>query len=168
MVGISSKALNGIAENKYRYNGNEEQKGEFSDGSGLDVYDFNARTNDAQIGRFIQIDPLSDEGDQEGVSPYQFGLNNPILYNDPDGECPLCVIPIVIGLLLNSQPANPPAAITHQTQEDIDRWKQAEQDQSAGVVTSLIPGGKAAKPSQIIYQKASNEVKRAEKNTRKQ
>ncbi|MBX2925907.1 MAG: hypothetical protein KF746_27170 [Chitinophagaceae bacterium] len=79
MQGISSKALAfGNPENKIGYNGNEIQNKEFNDGSGLELYDFNARTYDPQIGRFIQIDPLSDEGDQESLSPYHFSKNNPI------------------------------------------------------------------------------------------
>jgi RHS repeat-associated protein len=89
MAGISSKAA-GKLENKKGYNGNELQNKEFSDGSGLDVYDFNARTYDQQIGRFIQIDPLTEEGGQESLSPFHFSYNNPVLYSDPDGQCPNC------------------------------------------------------------------------------
>jgi RHS repeat-associated protein len=97
MAGISSKALNTGGNdpscgcpNKKGFNGNEIQNKEFTDGSGLEVYDFNARTYDQQIGRFIQIDPLTDEGDQEKLSTYHFSNNNPIRYNDPDGKCPGC------------------------------------------------------------------------------
>jgi RHS repeat-associated protein len=102
MKGISSSAANFGGNtpsssggcgcpNKKGFNGNEIQQKEFSDGSGLEVYDFNARTYDQQIGRFIQIDPVPDEGEQESLSPYHFAGNNPILYNDPDGKCPWCV-----------------------------------------------------------------------------
>jgi len=101
MAGISSKAFKGnYAENKRGYNGNELQSKEFSDGSGLDVYDFNARSYDQQIGRFLQIDPLSDEGSQETLTPFQFSYNNPVRYNDPDGKCPSCVIGGIIGALV--------------------------------------------------------------------
>jgi RHS repeat-associated protein len=86
MAGISSKAAGSLI-NKKGYNGNEIQNKEFSDGSGLELYDFNARTYDQQIGRFIQIDPLTEDG-QESINPYHFSFNNPIRFNDPDGEAP--------------------------------------------------------------------------------
>ncbi|MGC4037071.1 MAG: RHS repeat-associated core domain-containing protein [Chitinophagaceae bacterium] len=99
MSGISRKALNAGGNdnscgcpNKKEFNGNEIQNKEFSDGSGLEVYDFNARTYDQQIGRFIQIDPLTEEGNQESLTPYQFSYNNSIRFNDPDGKCPGCVV----------------------------------------------------------------------------
>jgi len=96
MAGISSKAFQssspdcGCPSNKKGFNGNEIQNKEFSDGSGLELYDFNARTYDQQIGRFIQIDPVSEEGDQESLTPYHFSGNNPSTFNDPDGKCPWC------------------------------------------------------------------------------
>jgi RHS repeat-associated protein len=94
MAGISSKA-SGKLENRRGYNGNEIQNKEFSDGSGLDVYDFNARTYDQQLGRFIQIDPLADFEGQESLSPYHFSYNNPVTFSDPDGKCP-CLLPVII------------------------------------------------------------------------
>ncbi|MET7001558.1 RHS repeat domain-containing protein [Chitinophaga defluvii] len=99
MAGISSNALKGTnyPENRIKYNGNELQTKEFSDESGLEWYDFNARLYDQQIGRFQQIDPWIEFGSQEILTPYQFSLNNPIRYNDPDGKCPICpVIPYII------------------------------------------------------------------------
>ena len=89
MAGISSKA-SGALENKKKYNGNELQNKEFSDGSGLELYDFNARTYDQQVGRFIQIDPTPEDGEQEGLTSYHFSGNNPSTFNDPNGKCPWC------------------------------------------------------------------------------
>ncbi len=89
MAGISSKAAGKLRSNK-GFNGNELQSKEFSDGSGLELYDFNARTYDPQIGRFMQIDPETELW-QENLTPYHFGLNNPILHDDPDGKNPIVI-----------------------------------------------------------------------------
>ena len=85
MAGISDKVIKtNYSENRYRYNsGNELQNKEFADGSGLEMYDAGFRRLDPQLGRFAQIDPLSERTDFS--SAYQFANNNPISMNDPTG-----------------------------------------------------------------------------------
>ena len=84
LISFIASSLNTL-DNRYEYNGKEKQDREFSDDGGLDWYDYGARMYDAQIGRWGQFDPLADSSHQ-GISPYGFVYNNPVLYADHQGE----------------------------------------------------------------------------------
>lgn len=73
--------------NKNLYNGGSEWQNDFADLP--DYYKTHFRNYDAAIGRFIGIDVRAEENPL--VTPYHYGLNNPIYYNDPlgDKEAPL-------------------------------------------------------------------------------
>ncbi len=87
IAGISSKKLGdvlyeGSLENKHLYNDKE-----LIDEADLDLYDFGFRIYDPQIGRFTQIDPLTDE--MPFFSPYLFAGNEPIGNIDFEGLNPI-------------------------------------------------------------------------------
>lgn len=63
----------------YKYNGKELQ-----DELGLNMYDYGARNYDPALGRWMNIDNLSEK--YFSLSPYHYAGNNPVLYLDVDGN----------------------------------------------------------------------------------
>ena len=79
---LSSKKLGdnyeGTLKNNYLYNGKE-----LFDDADMNWYDYGFRNYDPQIGRFMQLDPLTDS--YPFLTPYQYASCDPITNIDIDG-----------------------------------------------------------------------------------
>ena len=64
--------------NRFKFNGKEEQTS-----GNLGLLDYGARMYDANIGRWFVQDPLSEK--YYSQSPYNYCVNNPVMFVDPDG-----------------------------------------------------------------------------------
>jgi len=91
LAGVSGAAPGLTLKNFYQFNGKENQLD-----LGLNWNHQDARFYDYQLGRWHVVDPLVEAG-QEIWTPYQFGYDNAVRYNDPDGLCPTCLIGAVVG-----------------------------------------------------------------------
>ncbi len=74
-------AINGRNHN-YGFGNKEEQ-----DELGLGWIDITARNYDPALGRWMNLDPLAEKYNE--YSPYNYVVNNPLLFIDPDGKDPI-------------------------------------------------------------------------------
>ncbi|EDP94442.1 DUF6443 domain-containing protein [Kordia algicida OT-1] len=68
----------------YGFNGEKEEQNELD----LNWIDYGARNYDASLGRWFSVDNMAEEF--YDWTPYKYGLDNPINYTDPDGNCETC------------------------------------------------------------------------------
>jgi len=137
MAGISSKAA-GKLENKFKYNGKELQNQEFSNGSGLELYDFGKRNYDPQIGRWHTVDPKAEQ--MRRYTPYNYAFDNPLRYIDPEGMAPYDVIFTSNGKevsRIKSEKVNKTIEIGNETLLGANLHK----DGKVAYVTALLPDG---------------------------
>jgi RHS repeat-associated protein len=67
--------------------------------TGLGIYDYQARYYSPKLGRFLSPDTIIPEfADPQSWNRFSYAANNPIRYNDPDGHCAVCAIPVVVGI----------------------------------------------------------------------
>ena len=65
----------------------------------LNLLHFENRLLDRELNRFNTVDKLSWHPNQVDKSPYSAFWNNPFRYNDPDGNCPFCLVGFAIGFI---------------------------------------------------------------------
>ncbi len=74
-------SLGNAVAKKYMFGGKEYQ-----DELNLGWYDVSARNYDPALGRWMNLDPLAEQ--MRRHSPYNFGFNNPVYFQDYDGMMP--------------------------------------------------------------------------------
>ena len=74
-------AINGT-HHKYMFGGKEFDESFQT----LNTYDFGARNYDPALARWMNIDPLAEQGRR--WSPYNYAFDNPVYFVDPDGMWP--------------------------------------------------------------------------------
>ncbi|WP_420552089.1 DUF6443 domain-containing protein [Tenacibaculum aiptasiae] len=79
--GNVSSLGNSVAQ-KFKFNGKE-----FEQSLGVNLYEYGARMYDPSIALFTSIDPKADVYSNQ--SPYIYAANNPIFYEEKNGEFPL-------------------------------------------------------------------------------
>ncbi|KZS41509.1 hypothetical protein AWE51_21105 [Aquimarina aggregata] len=82
--GLTHKGYNNILRGRnhnYGFGGTE-----FSEELNLNSYDFGERNYNPTLGRWFNIDPLTEF--MRSQSPYNFGFNNPIYFSDSGGNIP--------------------------------------------------------------------------------
>lgn len=63
---------------------------------------FGTRLYDAGVGRFLQPDSLGlNVSLLRRNNPYSYAFNNPLLYRDPNGECPICIV-VAVGAVFGA------------------------------------------------------------------
>jgi RHS repeat-associated protein len=78
-----------VSAGEYRYGFNSmEQDDEWSVTGGH--LDFGARIYDSRLGRWLALDPKAAK--YPAYSPYNFSINSPVAFNDPDGEDAVFVV----------------------------------------------------------------------------
>ncbi|WP_299111923.1 polymorphic toxin type 8 domain-containing protein, partial [uncultured Winogradskyella sp.] len=77
---VVSANVNSVAS-RFKFGGKE-----YNEELGLEWYDVSARNYDPALGRWMNLDPLAEK--MRRHSPYNFGFDNPVYFQDYDGMAP--------------------------------------------------------------------------------
>ncbi len=151
---VSSNA-NSVAS-KFKYTGKELQEE-----LGLNMYDYGARMYDPALGRFMSVDKLADHLRQINRSPYAYGWNNPVYYNDPDGNCPQCISGAIVGAVLEilSQVGSSMLldGLSFEESLDVLDYSDIAVETGIGALSGALDGG-ASKLAKFLVKKKNRKL----------
>jgi RHS repeat-associated protein len=116
----------------------------------LNWYQFEARMHEPALGRFTSVDPSADKF--SSVTPYNYTLNNPIAFGDPDGRSP--VYHPIYGAMANNWDPMAGAAQSYQNQINAYYQRQA----GISIVGSYIETQQAAAWQADVLRRQGNGV----------
>ncbi|MGI6251157.1 MAG: RHS repeat-associated core domain-containing protein [Anaerolineaceae bacterium] len=125
----TTRYAQGISPTDYGYTGQMKEG---------DIYFYNARWYDPQLGRFMQADSIvpPTQGTQ-GFDRYAYINNNPMRYTDPTGHCPLLWFQLVRWSIVDAG-----AFFMNTTKEIIvqnnDAMNQQERDRIGGALVTEL------------------------------
>jgi RHS repeat-associated protein len=128
-----------VTYNRYLYNGKEQQSKNFGPGAMFDWYDYGARFYDPTLGRWHVIDPWAES--YYSISPYVYGLNNPIRFIDPNGK----------GVY-------DPTKITKAAEETVEKIKKEDGNSSAQCSKGVREAFKKITGSKEMEKMNANEI----------
>ena len=97
-------------------------------------------------------------------------MDNPVRYQDPEGDCPLCLVPVIVGLWLASEPVKAPSM---NREADEAAMQQAWKEHDEQVISAIIPTGKAGGSTvsatlNVVKKEVGKEVKEGVKEKAKE
>lgn len=106
------------------------------------------------------VDALAEHPNQIDKSPYAYAWNNPISLNDPDGNCPNCVIGFIVGAGLD---------IAFQTIVEGKSLDEVNYKEAAIAGAIGVAGGGIVSQSRKLYKgfKATKKARQLAKNRKK-